>query len=120
MSEHLGISIDTLYRNLVTATPPAFGYGGRKGESWRAWQRRLRGKLLELLAIVGKPRPAPFLPVLIDRPMQSSSVRVQDPSCGRSCAHRMLNGEDKAATRLQGPIDATDQAGIVGNIVQRE
>ncbi len=55
----LGISIDTLYRRLVAETRQSHAHGRRKGEPFRAWQRRLREKLLELLAIAGKPRPAP-------------------------------------------------------------
>ena len=55
----LGISIDTLYRRMVEQTRQSHGFGSRKGESFRAWQKRLRKKLLELLAIAGRPRPAP-------------------------------------------------------------
>ncbi len=55
----LGISIDTLYRQVVLQTRQSHGFGSRKGESFRAWQKRLGKKLLELLAIAGKPRSAP-------------------------------------------------------------
>ena len=52
----LGISVETLYRRMAAETKQAFGYGTRKGESVATWQKRLRVKLLELLAIEGKPR----------------------------------------------------------------
>ena len=46
-----GVSIETLYRRMVAETLQSHGYGCRKGESVATWQRRLRRKLLELLAI---------------------------------------------------------------------
>jgi len=55
----LGISIDALYRRMLEQTVQSHAYGSRKGESLRAWQGRLRRKLLELLAIPGRARPAP-------------------------------------------------------------
>ncbi len=55
----LGISMDEAFRRMVAETRQSGGYGSRRGESLRAWQRRLRKTLLELLAIDGRPRPAP-------------------------------------------------------------
>ncbi len=55
----LGISIDTLYRRMVDQAARSHAFGSRKGESFRVWQKRLHRKLLELLAIAGRPRPVP-------------------------------------------------------------
>lgn len=55
----LGMSIEALYRGMVRATSQSHAYGSVPGESFADWQRRLRGRLLELLAIEGQPRPAP-------------------------------------------------------------
>lgn len=58
----LGISVETLSRRMVDRTAQSHGYGARpKGQSLKAWQGRLRKKLLELLAIEGRPRRAPTL-----------------------------------------------------------
>ncbi len=55
----LGISIDTLYDRMVAQTRQSHGFGLRKGESLRVWQKRLHKRLLELLVIAGKPRSVP-------------------------------------------------------------
>lgn len=57
----LGLSIDSLYRGMIQSTQPAMGYARKGAKSLAAWQKALRAKLLELLAIEGKPRPAPTL-----------------------------------------------------------
>jgi dienelactone hydrolase len=55
----LGISIETLYRRMVVNTAQEFSYS-RKGKlSLPQWQKALRGRLVALLGIEGKPRPAP-------------------------------------------------------------
>ena len=56
-----GVSIETLYRRMVAETPQSHGYGCRKGESVATWQRRLRRKLLELLAIDARAKLAPHV-----------------------------------------------------------
>jgi len=56
----LGVSIETLFDQMVRQTRQSDGYGSRrKGESVKAWQRRLGRKLRDLLAIKGKARKAP-------------------------------------------------------------
>jgi dienelactone hydrolase len=56
----LGISVGSLYRRMVDQTAQSHGYGThRRGESVKGWQGRTRKKLLELLAIEGRPRKAP-------------------------------------------------------------
>jgi len=56
----LGISIDAVLRRMVAETTPALGYARRRrSENLAAWQRRLRKRLLELLAIDGRPRRPP-------------------------------------------------------------
>ena len=59
MEPTTGISVDTLYRRMVQQARQSHGYGAQQGESLAAWQKRLRGRLLEILAIKGEPRPAP-------------------------------------------------------------
>ncbi len=65
----IGISIDTLYAHLVAHTPQSHGYGSRlPDEGVPVWQRRLRGKLLELLAIDGRPKAPPEVRFLEETP----------------------------------------------------
>jgi len=59
-SSSKGISIETLYRRMVAETGQSRCYGSRrKGEGVTSWQNRLRRKLLELLAIEGRPQRPP-------------------------------------------------------------
>ncbi len=68
-NEPLGLSIDEVVRRTVAETAPALGYASRrKGERLAAWQRRLRRKLCDLLAIAGKPRPAPPVRFVEEKP----------------------------------------------------
>jgi dienelactone hydrolase len=58
--EQFGISMEALSRRMVRETRQSHGYAGRrKGEPLRAWQMRLRKKLIELLAIDGRTRKPP-------------------------------------------------------------
>jgi dienelactone hydrolase len=55
-----GISIDAQSTNMVQATHPALSYAAKaKSLGLRQWQKRLQAKLLDLLAIDGKPRKRP-------------------------------------------------------------
>lgn len=55
-----GLSVDGLYTKMVQQTRPSMHYAHRpKSLSLSAWQKKLRGRLLELLAIEAKPLPVP-------------------------------------------------------------
>jgi len=55
-----GISIEAMCDRMTCGTRQSHGYGARRrGESLKAWQGRLRTKLLDLLAVDGKPRKPP-------------------------------------------------------------
>lgn len=57
--EPLGISIEKLFARMVAATKQSHGYAVRKGKTLGAWQGSLRRRLLELLAIDGRPADPP-------------------------------------------------------------
>ena len=61
MAKHaLGLSIDEVYSRMVADAVQSHSYANRrKGESVRAWQKRARKRLLEVLGIDGRPKPAP-------------------------------------------------------------
>lgn len=57
---HPRVSIESLYQRMVRAAGRSLAYAKRpRGERWRAWQKRLRAKLVELLALPPSPARPP-------------------------------------------------------------
>ena len=59
-SKAFGMSMEAISQQMIQNTRQSHGYSTRrKSQSLKAWQNRLRKRLLELLAIDGKTRQPP-------------------------------------------------------------
>ena len=102
VEENLGLSIDALYQRMVQQAPLTHSYWAKgKGEPLAAWQQRLRSKLLELLAIDGKPRQPPRVRFL------------ESQRCDGYVRHR---GYMIAADELAVPVYVLEPANVQGKM----